>query len=257
MNKKILLVFLSAIMVCLVGCSSKEYTSSSSESKKDKSSQPEIAVEIPNDNKYVSGEIVTIDPVVGTADMPADVGDWIESKRYCSQDGTYHNIYFNIKEIIRDDNRTHPVLVAYNQKRHIKKFKSLPKESQYCIIKYDVFFPEDFPEDEMGIGNADLIFNIVKSNDSISEDLAKTDSSEDEVIEEAPLTDFTISSSEYVSISNVFDITRKPIPGKLHAGDIYPYGTAIFVLDRNEQDYFVTYTYHVNRDPMTNYIIGQ
>lgn len=245
MSKKKIFMLLIVITMSVIGCSAESQDSDSSHSQNNIYNSSQITVEVPNQNKYVSGDIVTIDPVTATSDMPANVGDWIETKRYSSQDDTYHTIYFCITEIIRDDERTQPVLLAYNQKRHIKKFKKLKEDNlQYCIIKYRVFFPEDFPESEHGIRDADLIFDVVKPRSTSSADM----------IEET--TEFTIDNSEYTSLSNVFDITSKPSKGKFHPGDIYTYGTAVFVLDRNEHNYLLTHTYHIDQNPVTNYILG-
>lgn len=245
MNKKIFLLWLFALTLNIVGCSAKSQDSDSSRPQENISNSAEIVVEIPNQNKYVPGDLVMINPVAATADSPAKPGDWIETKRYSSQDSSYHTIYFCVTDIIRDDKRTEPVLLAYNQKRHIKKFKKLKDENlQYCIIKYRVFFPEVFPESEHGICDADLVFDVVKPNRmSDPKDL------------EDP-TQFTVENDEYLFLSSVFDITSKPSRDKLHPGDIYTYGTAVFILDRNEHDYQITHTYYIGQNPTTNYISG-
>ncbi len=188
------------------------------------------------------GEKESPDPsaltVAASVASPANIGDWVETRRYSRADHDYHTVYLRITDIIRDPSTVDSVIQTYNQSDHVEKIQPLSQENlEYRIIRYEVMFPEDFPQTESGITFADMSFYIRTMS---GEDYISTD--EDE------------SSSD---LSAVYDISHIPDDVSLMPGDTFSDGTALFVMQKDSDGYLIENTYYMNQQAFSCYFLGK
>ena len=104
---------------------------------------------------------VDINPVTSSKEAPAKIGDWQETKRYSTVDSKEHTIYYRIRDIVRYNDEVQSALDAWNDADHLMVFDPLESDDlEYCLIKYEAYYPEDFPQHEWGITNVDVGFQL-------------------------------------------------------------------------------------------------
>lgn len=212
MTKKIILFALSILLIySLTACSlinkviNKEETVSESESSMENESESEE-------------QEGTKTPVLTSLDSPGKIGDWIETMRYSSVDSAYHKAYYRIKDIIRDNDKVKKVLDEYNSSEHNTYFKEIEdKDIEYCLIKYEVYFPEDFPVESVGIGTVNVDFGITSSEGK----------------------EIQVGDKKYTNLNCVFDITKEPEINSILAGDTFKEGVAVFSMVKGYDDYII------------------
>lgn len=176
--------------------------------------------------------------VAASIASPANMGDWVETKRYSRADHDYHTVYLRITDIIKDPSAVDSVIQTYNQDDHVEKFQQPGQDDlEYRIIKYEVMFPENFPQTESGITFADMSFHI------------RTISGEDYI---------SIDGNESSSnLSAVYDISHIPDNAKLTPGDTFSDGTALFVMQKDSDSYLIENTYYINQQAFSCYFLGK
>ncbi len=171
-----------------------------------------------------SGDIT---PVATTLEAPAKIGDWVETKLYSAQDKAYHTVYFRITDIVRDSDTVQAAIDAYNNADHLRTFEALENDDlEYCLIKYETAFPEDFPQAEWGITSVDVNFSIT-------------------TVEGGGI---KANGLSYIGLSSVYDITESPEINEFYAGQTFTDGQAIFVMVKGVSDYVVETYYFEGED---------
>ena len=109
-------------------------------------------------------DMSSITTVEATLENPAQIGEWVETKHYSTGDHDYHTVYYRITEVIRGTESDEPqnTVDAYNEEGHVTYFSEIENDDlEYNIVKYEVYFPTDFPESSNGnITSPDLDFSI-------------------------------------------------------------------------------------------------
>lgn len=218
MAKKILLFAMSILLIySLTACSlldkfkNKEQTISESDLTKENGTESDE-----QEN--------TKTPVVTSLESPAKIGEWIETLRYSSIDGAYHKAYFRIKDILRNNDEVKEILEEYNSAEHNTYFKDIEdKDIEYCIIKYELYFPEDFPTESFGIGSVNIDFSVTTSDGD----------------------DIQVEEKKYTNLNCVFDITTAPELDKINAGQTFKDGMAVFSMVKDYDDYILK-SYYFN-----------
>lgn len=83
-----------------------------------------------------------------TISEPAALGQWIKSTRYSATSSKYETIYWRVIGITYDCQED---IDRYNSENHIYVFNPLENEDlRYCMVMYEVCFPEDFPAQDWG-----------------------------------------------------------------------------------------------------------
>ncbi len=176
--------------------------------------------------------------VTASVASPANIGDWVETKRYSRADHDYHTVYLRITDIIKDTSAVDSVIQTYNQADHTEKFQQPEQENlEYRIIKYEVMFPEDFPQTESGITFADMSFHI------------RTISGEDYI--------FIDGNESSSNLSAVYDISHIPDNVKLTPGDTFSDGAALFAMQKDSDSYLIENSYYINQQAFSCYFLGK
>lgn len=176
--------------------------------------------------------------VTASIASPANIGDWVETRRYSRADHNCHTVYLRITDILKEPSAVDSVIQTYNQADHTEKIQPPSREDlEYRIIKYQVMFPDDFPQTESGIPFADMIFHIrtVSGEDYISVDENGTPS----------------------NLSAVYDISHIPDKNRLMPGDTFSDGTALLVMQKDSSNYLIENTYYIDQQAFSCYFLGK
>ncbi|MGN1168123.1 MAG: hypothetical protein ACI4S2_17040 [Lachnospiraceae bacterium] len=173
--------------------------------------------------------------VSSSLSSPALSGNWLESRRYSAIDDEYHTVYLRITEIVRNSPEVQSVIDAYNEAEHANSFQPLEQDDlEYCLLKYEVMFPENFPQSESGILFADMDFKI------------RTPDGEDyKIIGDTPL-----------NLSAVYDISDPLLCDELFAGDTFSNGVAVFIMQKGFSNYIIENNYYIGKECFSCYIKG-
>lgn len=233
MTKKIILLIILAsfLIYSLTACSLLDKM----KNKEQRLSESDVAQE--NETETDSeGENGTITPVETSLESPAKVGEWMQTLRYSTVDGAYHIAYFRIKEIVRDKDKVQKVIDEYNDMDHNTYFDDIEdKDLEYCLIKYELYFPEDFPAENYGINSANIDFSITTTNGN----------------------DIVVGDKKYTNLNCVYDVSKPPEANTLNPGQTYKDGRAIFCMVKDFKDYLLK-SYYLNGGQLVySYIKGK
>ena len=156
MKKRIVLLLSVGLMAAwLWGCGGQEAEEpqepAAEETTEEEEAEPveeetEEAEEETAQEAAPAGNIKTVET---TIDSPAKLGDWVETKRYSAEDSQYHTVYYRITDIVRG---AQDEVDAYNASDSFVKLENLDNDDlEYCMLTYEVYFPEDFPQADYGI----------------------------------------------------------------------------------------------------------
>lgn len=101
---------------------------------------------------------------------PAKIGDWIETKAYSAVDGKDHTLYYRITDVVTgaevDD------AIAKYSEDGVWQINELEDDKlEYRLVKYDIYYPTDFPANDWGITLDNISFMITdEGNDGIEYD---------------------------------------------------------------------------------------
>lgn len=253
--KKILALILALCMACsLAACeisigstadeSSSEVTEAATEEETEDETEEETEEDEDSsdddstDSKLLSDQYSdgsAPEDVVDASDIssPAEVGDWVETKVYCAVDSAYHTVYARVTEIKRgaeDD------VDEYNSNAKAVTLSDLDDDNlEYCLISYEVYFPEDFPQKDYGITSTTVDFSI----SSVDGGAIKAD------------------DNMYVGLSTTWDISEEPESNTFYAGSTFEDGKAVFAMVKNFSDYVIEITYREDGEEYVQYIAGE
>lgn len=227
MAKKICALLLSVILVfSLTACSLVDKI------KNDKKSTEESI----NKETTTQEQLGEINPVETSLETPAKIGDWIETQKYSSVDSTYHTAYYRITKILRYNDEVQKKISEYNSSEHTTYFSTIDNgDIEYCMLEYEVYFPEDFPAESEGIASASIDFNITTSSGDIVQ----------------------VGDKQYTNLNRVFDITQDPEVDELHAGSLFTGGVAVFSMVKDYSDYIIKSYYLSNNQIIYSFIKGK
>ena len=158
----------------------------------------------------------------------------METKRYSAEDSQYHTVYYRITDIVRG---AQDEVDAYNASDSFVKLENLDNdELEYCMLTYEVYFPEDFPQADYGITSVDMDFGIENPDGGgIEKD-----------------------GVAYIGLSSVWDISEAPEINEFYAGDTFTEGKAIFAMVKDVSGYVVESSYPDENDEMVySYVEGK
>lgn len=171
---------------------------------------------------------------LSTPKSPAAIGQWVETKRYSSLTQRYHTVYLRIVEIVDDSAFIASALQTYNAQSKSGSFPlQLSDGLSYRLIKYEVMFPADFPEDKDGIPCVSMRFFIRDLNGN------------DYITDQNPPRDLAFT----------YDISQQGTP--VSAGDTFSEGTTVFMLPADSSDYLIENNYYINQECFPCYFKGQ
>lgn len=246
MKKKLAMVFLTASLgaAVLAGCGSenaketKEETKKTEDSSEEKKEKKDEDSKKETDSKEEKSEGTEnssdIKPVETAIDSPAKIGEWVETKRYSATDQKDHTVYYRITEVVRDAKEE---VDAYNASDSVVKLSDLENDDlEYCMIKYEVSFPKDFPQEDYGITSVDVDFSVTNPEGGGIE----------------------ANGLSYIGLSTVWDISDKPDINEFYAGETFTEGKAIFAMVKGVSDYvFETTYYDENDEAVSSYVEGK
>lgn len=179
---------------------------------------------------------VDIDTVTSSKEAPAKVGQWQETKRYSAVDREYHTIYYRITDIIRYNDEVQSALDAWNDADHLRVFDPLESDDlEYCLIKYEANFPEEFPQHDWGITSVDVGFSVASPTGG----------------------GIKANGMAYIGLSTVYDISDSIEINEFYAGQTYSEGLAVFVMVKDVSDYIVESYYFENDERVSTFVEGK
>ena len=183
--------------------------------------------ETKSEETSASSDMATVE---ATVENPAKIGEWVETKTYAAEDSEYHTIYYKITDVIRGD-EAQKIVDDYNSGSNVVVVNDLEQEDlEYCIVKYETYFPEDFPQAEYGIVSVDV-------------DLSVCDIDGEGTI------------ANYIGLSSVWDISKNP--SEFHAGDTFKDGQAVFAMVKGHTEYLFESSYYENDTEVCTYVTGK
>lgn len=241
MKKRIVLLLSVGLMaVWLWGCGGQEAEEpqepAAEETTEEEEAEPveEETEEAEEETAQEAAPAGNIKPVETTIDSPAKLGDWVETKRYSAEDSQYHTVYYRITDIVRG---AQDEVDAYNASDSFVKLENLDNDDlEYCMLTYEVYFPEDFPQADYGITSVDMDFGIENPDGGgIEKD-----------------------GVAYIGLSSVWDISEAPEINEFYAGDTFTEGKAIFAMVKDVSGYVVESSYPDENDEMVySYVEGK
>lgn len=195
--------------------------------------EPEVTEEVVDEDTEEPETSVAdsnIQAVEGTLDNPGLIGEWVATKTYSGETSDYHTVYFKITGVIRGE-EAQKVVDDYNAGDHFVVMNELEYDDlEYCVVTYETYFPEDFPEGEYGLYSADIDLSVCNLEDSGS-------------------------IGNYIGLSSVWDISEDP--EDFHAGDTFTEGKAIFAMIKDFSDYLFVSSYYVDSNEYSSYVKGE
>ena len=244
MKKRIVLLLSVGLMAAwLWGCGGQEAEEPQEPAAEETTEEEEAEEAKPAEEETEEAEEETtqeaapagdIKPVETTIDSPAKLGDWVETKRYSAEDSQYHTVYYRITDIVRG---AQDEVDAYNASDSFVKLENLDNdELEYCMLTYEVYFPEDFPQADYGITSVDMDFGIENPDGGgIEKD-----------------------GVAYIGLSSVWDISEAPEINEFYAGNTFTEGKAIFAMVKDVSGYVVESSYPDENDEMVySYVEGK
>jgi hypothetical protein len=163
------------------------------------------------------------------------VGTTVKTKIKAEKDKKYHSVSYKVTSIVRDSAKVKKYINSYNASGKSTTIPSLDsKNVEYCVIKYEVKFPSDYPQSEFGITNVTLPFKIEGENGG----------------------DIESGGKVYKSLSKTYEIGDVPMGYDFHAGDTYK-GRALFMMVKDYDMYEITESYTSGDKKVTHYIQGE
>ena len=238
--KKIALVVVCMMLlcVCFAGCGGDSAPSESPEATQTPSVSPSAtASSSPSAETTTSPQTSApagITPVQTSIEQPAKIGEWVETMRYSATDKANHTVYYRVTDIVRG---AQAEVDAYNAEDHVVKLTALENDDlEYCMVKYEVYFPADFPQEDYGITSVDINFGIESPDGGGIE----------------------ANGVSYIGLSTVWDISESPEINEFYAGSTFTEGKAIFAMVKGVSDYVLQASYYDENDEVHySYVEGK
>lgn len=181
----------------------------------------------------------SIKPVGQTSiEDPAPLNEWLETKRYSPVDDSYHTVYYRITDIIRgsQSDEVQAYVDTYNAEDHLSTFKAIEDPNlEYCLLKYEVEFPADFPQADYGITSVNLDFSITTEEGG----------------------GIDVNGTSYIGLSSVYDTTKKPDLNEFYAGQTFTKGEAVFAMVKDFSDYVIKTDYRIDDTKFESFVAGK
>lgn len=148
-----------------------------------------------------------------------ETGSWVKIKKKAEADKKKHKVKFKITKIVTDEAKVAKAIKKYNKSGTAQMLETSPENDklQYCIAKYKVHFPEDFPDSDFGL--TDVTVKIkVKAPDGSDEIKA----------------DGTV----YKKLSNTVEIGAVPQGYDFYSGQTYK-GKVVYMIPKGSADYLL------------------
>lgn len=176
-----------------------------------------------------------ITPVEATLESPAKIGEWVKTMKQSSADYQYHTVYYRVTGVERDEAK---VLAAVEEADTLFEPETLDEHLEYCMLTYEVYFPEDYPQKEGGIIDTDISFYI-ENPDGFN--CLEAD-----------------GGSFQFYTGGVCDITEWPEVYELNAGEVFTEGKAVFSMIKDVSDYVLETSYMTQTaEKGEAYVMGQ
>lgn len=173
-------------------------------------------------------------PVPATRRQPARLGEWAETKRYSAQDGAYHTVFVRVTAVERDAGTVRAAIDAYNAAGPTAPIAALENDAlQYALLRYEVYFPDDFPEADWGVTSVDMTFRVADAEGGDQDE------------------------NGAAGLAEVRDISNSPALDAFHAGSTFLGGRAVFVLGKEDADVLLETFYIENDEVISAYFAGQ
>lgn len=155
-------------------------------------------------------------PVTGIA-----LGEWKESTMKSDTDGKPHKVEIRIKDVEKDPEKVNKEIEEYNLSGAANPIPPLDDDGyRYLIAHYEVYFPENYPQDAYGVMNVVPDFKI-------------TSSSGDAVIRKG--------KKEYEGLEETVELGRQPQGYMFYAPVTYE-GSCLFLMATDYDDYRIKET---------------
>jgi len=175
-----------------------------------------------------------IAPVAATIESPAAIGEWVESKRYSPEDSAYHTIYYRITNIDPGE-PAQAAVDKYNSEDHVTVFEEIQDDDlEYCLLTYEVFFPEDYPAADYGITSADINFSARSPEGGA----------------------ISVDGVTYIGLGQAYEVSPSIDIDTLFPGDTWT-GQAVFAMVKDFNDYIIETDYFENEEEFTSYVAVQ
>ena len=152
-------------------------------------------------------------------ESPAKLGDWHRTTRYSPTSGDYEECYYRVIEIQRGDTAA-KFVDDYNNSDKYSYFEKIEDDDlEYCVIKYEMYFPEDFPAESWGISTADIDFDIKPVDSEYSS--------------------FVVDGVSYIGLGYVYDASEYIDNGELMPGDTWT-GYGVFGMHKEVDEWIIS-----------------
>jgi DNA-binding LytR/AlgR family response regulator len=167
-------------------------------------------------------------------ESPASIGDWIEITRNNSVSRSNETIYVRVNDILRGE-AAQATVDAYNETAR-RQFNEIEDPLlEYCVIIYEVYFPENYSAEDYGISSANLYFTAANPKGG----------------------GIPSSVGAYIGLGGATDMSSEIVFKSLHPGDIWT-GMATFAMVTDYHDYVLRTDYYKLTDELLHaYIKGK
>ena len=171
-----------------------------------------------------------------TAEKPAQVGEWVETMQYSTVDSVDHPAYYRIVGVERGA-AAQAAVDQYNSEDHFSYFGELEDpDLEYCLLTYEVYYPEDFPAQEWGVTGPSISLGA-KSPDGGG---------------------IKYNGRAYIGLGMGYDVTDSEV--EVFPGEIFE-GKAVFAMVKDFKDYVFENYYFVEdakgeTEQISSYVVG-
>ncbi|MEA4921986.1 MAG: hypothetical protein VB031_01315 [Eubacteriaceae bacterium] len=167
------------------------------------------------------------------ADSANVPGDTITTMKKSDSDNKLHKVTYEITDIISGTDKVNKIINKYNSSGKSTTIGEISGDNvKYCVAKYKVKYPKDFPAKEYGITDPALDFKIT------NEDGGSTIKFED---------------TEYKELSETWEIGNEPMGYDFYPGDTYK-GMIVYMMARGCKEYLIEEYYKDGDTTEKNYI---
>lgn len=144
-------------------------------------------------------------------------GTWIHTEKKAEADGKAHPMKYKITSIVRNTKKVRAAIDAYNLDATGNVIGELKSDQvEFCMANYLAYYPKGFPQQQFGITDVSIPFEIVSLSGG----------------------DIQVGDTVYKSLSTTWEIGALPQGYDFHAGDKY-HGKIIFVMVKGYKDYLI------------------
>lgn len=156
--------------------------------------------------------------VEGSETNPAKQGEWTQALKSAGTDEPKQTLYFRATDVARGEDAM-AIIREYEANDGYFKFDDLGYDDlEYCVMTYQVYFPEGYLEEDWGISFSNLSFHVVDGDNA-----------------------GTINN--YIGMAQTYDISERVKNNTLYGGDVLE-RQVVFVMVKDYSDYMLYYRYY-------------